>query len=163
LYVRDPQSALIRPEKELKGFAKVVLAPGETQTVRFRLDRRALAYYDDNPRRWVAEAGTFAVLVGRSAHDIRLTAAFELTATARFDGPGRAAARLSLDSTVKELLANESARAILDRHVPGFTSNPQISFAQSFTLAQVAGFDKQAFTEDVLRAIAVDLAAEGQG
>jgi len=84
-----------------------------------------------------------------------------LTATARFDGPGRAEARLSLDSTVKELLANEAARAILDRHVPGFTSNPQISFAQSFTLTQVAGFDKQAFNEDVLRAIAADLAAAG--
>jgi beta-glucosidase len=163
LYVRDPQSALIRPEKELKGFAKVALAPGETQTVRFPLDRRALAYYDDAPRRWVAEGGAFEVLVGHSAQDIRLTAPFHLTATARFDGPGREEVRLSLDSTVKDLLASETARAILDRHVPGFTSNPQISFAQSFTLTQVAGFDKQAFNEDVLRAIAADLAAGGQG
>ena len=165
LYVRDPQSALIRPEKELKGFAKVALAPGETQTVNLRLDRRALAYYDDGPRRWVAEAGEFQVLIGRSAQDIRLTATFQLTETARFAGPGRPAARLGLGSTLKDLLADEGTRAILDRHIPGFSSNPQVSFAQSFTLTQVAGFDPQTFSDAVLHAIAADLEAAptGQG
>ena len=159
LYVRDPQAALVRPDKELKGFAKVAVQPGETQTVHLQLDRRSLAYYDDGPRRWVAEAGAFQVLVGRSAQDILLTAGFELTETVRFDGPGRVTARLTLDSTLKELLADEGARSILDRHIPGFSSNPQVSFAESFTLPQVAGFDRQTFTDERLRAIGADLAA----
>jgi beta-glucosidase len=89
LYVRDIHSRLARPEKELKGFAKVALEPGETRTVSLRLDRRALAYYDDKLGRWVAEAGEFQALVGRSAQDIRLSAGFTLSETVAFDGPGR--------------------------------------------------------------------------
>lgn len=88
LYVRDVQASVMRPEKELKGFAKVALEAGETKTVSFNLDPRALAYFDDAQRRWVAEAGEFHVLVGRSSQDIRLTASFQLVATARLDGPG---------------------------------------------------------------------------
>ncbi len=76
VYVRDVQSRLIRPEKELKAFTKIALAPGETKTVMFTLDQEALAYYDPAQKRWVAEAGEFDVLVGSSSRDIRLTARF---------------------------------------------------------------------------------------
>jgi len=79
LYVRDEQARLQRPEKELKGFAKVHLEPGECKTVTLSIGRSALAYYDDQKRQWVAEAGTFEVLVGASSQDIRVTATFELT------------------------------------------------------------------------------------
>ena len=64
LYVRDVEAQLQRPEKELKGFAKVALEPGERKTVTLTLAREALAYFDDRAREWVAEAGTFEVLVG---------------------------------------------------------------------------------------------------
>jgi beta-glucosidase len=128
------------------------------RTVRFSLDRRALAYWDDAAHRWAAAAGAFTVLVGRSAGDIRLSAGLRLTASARFDGPGRPAVRLSRASTVKDLLAHDGARLILDRHVPGFSTNPQLGFAQGFSLAQVAAFAAQTFHEDVLRAIEADLA-----
>jgi beta-glucosidase len=157
LYVRDREAAVLRPEKELKGFAKVALQPGETRTVRLTLDRRALAYYDDVARRWVAEAGEFEALVGRSAQDIRLAAPFRLAQTVRFDGPGRAPARLTIESTVKDLLADDAARAIVDRHVPGFSSSAHLGFAQGFALAQLATFDAQTFNEQVLSAIAADL------
>ncbi len=80
LYVRDPRAALARPEKELKGFAKVALEPGETQTVTLSLDMRALAYYDDARAAWVAEAGEFEALVGASSADIRARAGFTLSA-----------------------------------------------------------------------------------
>ncbi len=80
LYVRDPRSSLARPEKELKGFAKVALEPGETQTIALSLDMRALAYYDDAKAAWVAEAGEFEVLVGASSADIRARAGFSLSA-----------------------------------------------------------------------------------
>lgn len=80
LYVGDPQAALARPEKELKGFVRVILEPGERRTVSLPLDMRALAYYDDAKAAWVAEAGVFEVLVGASSADIRARAQFTLAA-----------------------------------------------------------------------------------
>ncbi len=80
LYIGDPQAALVRPEKELKGFAKVVLQPGERRTVSLSLDMRALACYDDARATWVAEAGAFEVLIGASSADIRARTQFVLTA-----------------------------------------------------------------------------------
>jgi beta-glucosidase len=79
LYVHDPSARLARPPKELKGFRKVALQPRETSTVSLKLDMRALAYFDDASASWVAEPGTFEVLIGRSARDIRARAAFSLT------------------------------------------------------------------------------------
>lgn len=84
LYVRDIKASLHRPEKELKAFAKVELNPGETQTVTLEIGREALAYFDDKAHQWVAEAGTFEVLVGASSQDIRGTTTFELTETSRW-------------------------------------------------------------------------------
>lgn len=81
LYVRDIQSTLHRPEKELKAFAKLLLQPGESQTVALTLDKKSLAYYDDKTKTWVAEAGEFEVLVGASSRDIRCTHTFTLTST----------------------------------------------------------------------------------
>jgi beta-glucosidase len=78
LYVRDVQSSVDRPVKELKAFRRVVLKPGETQTVAFALDKSALAFYDVTRKDWVVEPGTFEVLVGASSRDIRLKATFEL-------------------------------------------------------------------------------------
>jgi beta-glucosidase len=69
---------LARPPKELKGFEKVALDPGESKTVGFVLDQRALSFYDPAQRRWVPEPGAFEVLVGSSSRDIRLSAAFTL-------------------------------------------------------------------------------------
>jgi beta-glucosidase len=82
LYVRDVESSLVRPEKELKGFAKVALAPGETKTVTLTLNERALSFYDDAQARWVAEPGAFELLVGASASDIRCAGTFTLRASA---------------------------------------------------------------------------------
>ncbi len=78
LYVRDVHASVQRPVKELKGFAKVALLPGEEKTVAFELNERALAYYDPDRAAWVAEPGEFEVLIGSSSRDIRLKAKFEL-------------------------------------------------------------------------------------
>ena len=78
LYVSDAKSSLPRPPKELKGFAKVDLKPGEAGTVTLSLDERALAFYDPHRKKWVAEPGEFELLVGSSSRDIRLRAKFEL-------------------------------------------------------------------------------------
>jgi beta-glucosidase len=63
----------------LKGFKKVFLPPGETQTVSIPLDQRAFAYYDVKQKSWVAEKDQFKVMVGSSSRDIRLSADCTLT------------------------------------------------------------------------------------
>jgi beta-glucosidase len=78
LYIQDQESRLMRPIKELKGFEKVHLAPGDVKEVTFNLPLRALSYYDPYQGGWVAEPGTFEVLVGASSRDIRLQGTFEL-------------------------------------------------------------------------------------
>ncbi|WP_098743147.1 glycoside hydrolase family 3 C-terminal domain-containing protein [Paenibacillus sp. EZ-K15] len=73
LYVRDVQSTLIRPVKELKGFAKVELQPGEKKTVTMTLDKRSFAYYNVDLKDWHVESGDFEILIGRSCEDIVLS------------------------------------------------------------------------------------------
>jgi beta-glucosidase len=78
LYVRDVASSVERPTFELKGFSKVALEAGQTASVNFELDRRALAFYDPARGAWHAEAGEFEVLVGAASDDIRLRGSFSL-------------------------------------------------------------------------------------
>jgi beta-glucosidase len=79
-YVRDLEARLERPDKELKAFAKVHLDAGQVKAVQLTLDMRALAYFDDEQRAWVAEAGEFEVLVGQSSAELPLRARFALAA-----------------------------------------------------------------------------------
>jgi beta-glucosidase len=72
VYVADSHSEVPRPPKELKGFAKVRLEPGETRRVTIELDRRSFAYYDTGEDGWAVAPGVFAVLVGRSSAAIEL-------------------------------------------------------------------------------------------
>ncbi|HEX6710736.1 MAG TPA: glycoside hydrolase family 3 C-terminal domain-containing protein [Rubrobacter sp.] len=90
LYVTDPESSVARPHRELKGFAKTAnLAPGESQTVTFRLQSRDLSYWSVRQHQWVLEGGVFEISVGASSRDLRLTTAIEVIApplTAQLDG-----------------------------------------------------------------------------
>lgn len=78
LYIGDEQSSLPRPVKELKGFQKVSLNPGQTRTVTFEITSGMLQYYDDAKGAWVAEPGAFTAYVGAASDDIRGTVEFEL-------------------------------------------------------------------------------------
>lgn len=73
LYVADRKSTVIRPVKELRDFAKVELAPGETKTVSFKLDKRAFAYYSVKIHDWHVETGEFDILIGKSSRNIVLS------------------------------------------------------------------------------------------
>jgi beta-glucosidase len=73
VYVGDGHSKVARPLKELKGFARVSLLPGETRRVTVPLDSRSFSYYDVDARQWRAEAGVFDLYVGRSSAQIALT------------------------------------------------------------------------------------------
>ena len=72
LYVGDEKCSVPRPVKELKGFCKIYLEPGETKRVTFELDRRAFAFYDTESADWKVESGEFEISIGASSEDIRL-------------------------------------------------------------------------------------------
>ncbi len=78
LYISDKKSSLPRPIKELKGFKKVRLAPGEEKAVTLTIDRKALSFFDDIRHEWVAEPGKFEAIIGSSSKDIRGIVPFEL-------------------------------------------------------------------------------------
>lgn len=77
MYISDLKSSVVRPVKELKGFRKITLAPGETKTVSFEILPEALKFYDENTKEWIAEPGKFKALIGSSSTDIRQTVPFE--------------------------------------------------------------------------------------
>ena len=78
LYVRDVESMVYRPERELRAFAKVHLEPGASERVLLELDERAFAFFDVDVARWRVEAGEFDLLVGASSRDIRSTVTVEV-------------------------------------------------------------------------------------
>lgn len=96
VYVHDHASSLVRPPKELKGFAKVALEPGQTKTVKIQLDTRAFAFYNPAYKQWITEDGKFDILVGASAADIRGKATVTLHSTQKLP------CVLTTESTIRE-------------------------------------------------------------
>ncbi|HZE44115.1 MAG TPA: glycoside hydrolase family 3 C-terminal domain-containing protein [Steroidobacteraceae bacterium] len=78
LYISAPNSAVPRPKKELKGFTKFLLQPGESRQVVLPLDARSFAYFDVAGKRWRADAGVYRVLIGESTEQIALTGAVQI-------------------------------------------------------------------------------------
>jgi beta-glucosidase len=85
LYVHQDQPSLPRPDKELKGFAKILLQPGETRTVSIPLNRTAFAFYVPAQAGWVAEKDNFEIFIGSSSRDLRLHDNFHLAAPQSFE------------------------------------------------------------------------------
>lgn len=100
LYVADDESTVIRPVKELKGFEKVELAPGEEKTVSFTLDKRAFAYYNVDIKDWHVETGDFTIMVGKSSRDIQLCAKVSVESTQPIKKV------YSWNSTIGDIMAN---------------------------------------------------------
>ena len=88
-YVTDEAASVSRPPKELKGFAKLDLKPGEARTVDMTFDRRALAFFDVARAAWVAEKGRFTLHAGFSSADVVASAAFSLDEDWIDDAPAR--------------------------------------------------------------------------
>ena len=82
LYVHPEKPGVMRPEKELKGFKKVFLKPGEKQTLTIPLTQGAFAYFDPDKMGWIAEKGDFKILIGGSSRDLALQAEYNLAETA---------------------------------------------------------------------------------
>ena len=109
LYVAPAQSKVARPRRELRGFEKVTLDAGESAVVSFALDDRTFAHWDTLTSGWLVPGGDYTIEVGDNAHEIALRA------TVRRRGP--AAGRLTLESSVSELLEHPVTGRILSRAV----------------------------------------------
>lgn len=113
LYVGDPESAVQRPTRELKGFTKLTLDPGETRTASFALTARDLSYWHPSLRRWAIEGGAFVIEVGASSRDVRGTMTVDVVGE---DLRGE----LDGESTVAEWRAHpEGARLLADALAAG--------------------------------------------
>ena len=107
VYVHDHESKLVRPTKELKGFAKVELQPGETKTVTVTLDFRAFTYYHPAYRQWITEDGDFDILIGASSADIRCIKTVTLQSTLELPSI------LNRDSTLREWTEDQRGMSVL--------------------------------------------------
>lgn len=105
LYVSDLTGAVRRPQKELKGYEKIFLNPGETKTVTFTLDKRSFAWFNTDLKDWYAASGNYRILIGASSRDVRLSADIKLISTVLLP------LKLHLNTTLQELLSDERTRA----------------------------------------------------
>ncbi len=113
LYVREVGAPVLRPEKELKHFAKIMLAPAELKTVTFQLTSRDFARFDAAIRDWVVDSGEFEVLVGGSSRHL------PLQVTLKVEGSRNAYPKLTRYSSLADLAANPRGRPIYDQIVKG--------------------------------------------
>lgn len=105
LYVRDSVSTVIRPTKELKGFSKIELQPGEKKTVSFQLSKRAFAYYHVGLQDWHVETGEFEILVGASSRDIACIQTVQVQSTVSIRKP------VTMNTTFGDLLQDPERAA----------------------------------------------------
>lgn len=164
LYVQDDESTVIRPLRELKGFEKVALEPGETKTVSFTLDKRAFAYYNTDISDWHVESGTFTIYAARSSRDLVLRAQVYVQSTVRLPG------KFHQNSTIGDLMADEKGREIVqelmektgfgkqddsDQSLGESTADMSAAMTRDMPLRSILSFSDGAFTpemlEDVLR------------
>ncbi len=104
IYVKDNTGTSMRPIKELKGFEKIYLEPGETKTIEICLDSRSFAYYNMDIHDWFIESGDYEILVGASSRDIRLNA------TLHIENSQKLPLKVHMNTTIEELLGDERTK-----------------------------------------------------
>lgn len=161
LYVKDVTSSVIRPEKELKGFEKVELQPGEEKTVTFLLDKRAFAYYNVELKDWHVETGDFEILIGKSSKDIVLMDTLYVKSSVLLKKPVHRNTTIGdlltdpiLAPIAQQLLAkmkegNPFASADLD----GEASEMMAAMMKYMPLRAMANFSQGGLTEEMLTGI----------
>ena len=109
LYVQEKNSHVSRPVRELKGFEKVGLLPGEEKEVCFVLDKRSFAYYEVKIHDWYVESGEYTVEIGASSRDIRLSGSVKVESTVEIP------TFFTYESTVGDLLKTAKGRAFVEQ------------------------------------------------
>ena len=116
LYVHSAHNGAARPEQELKGFEKVYIAPGKTETVEFELNPRAFAYYESAIRDWYVEGGAYEIRIGASSRDIRAAKTIEIEAGKPIP------VRVTMDTTFGDLMKIPGSQPILQPVMGGMTA-----------------------------------------
>ena len=142
VYVHDRKSALARPPKELKGFMKIALQPGETGTVTLVLDSRAFAYYHPAYKQWITEDGEFEILIGASSADIRCTQTVKLQSTMKLP------CLLNRESTFRAWMDDPYGKQVLGPHSRQMTAKIQAVFGEDET-SEAAGMETVGFLLDM--------------
>jgi beta-glucosidase len=151
LYVRDVKSTFARPEKELKAFEKVELAPQQTKTITFTLDREAFWYFETTLNAWSVEAGEFEILVGASSRDIRASQMVTIE-------PMKREARLHAGLLINTILDDPDGRAVISKHIGGFLLMADMRMAGELTLEQVAHNHPTYVPQELVKKIEEELA-----
>lgn len=134
LYVKDVESSVERPVRELKGFAKIYLNPGEEKEVEFTLDKRSFSYYETLISDWFVESGEFVIEIGASSRDIRLSQSIQV------EGTGELPYHYTENSLLCSLQRTNKGQKMLKRILSAMTSNTQQDFTQMESLGD--GADK---------------------
>jgi beta-glucosidase len=124
LYIADPKSTVQKPPKELKGFRKVAVDPGQTVTVELSIAARSLQHYDPQLKAWCVEPGAFEILVGTSSADLPLRASFVAA------GPNPYA--YGSRTTIGTLIEDPRARAVLIEVLPQAVTGPMLGLVAQF-------------------------------
>src|SRR5215212_1461178 len=148
VYVRDLEASVARPVRELKGFAKVSLEPGESRPVRITLDQRAFSFWSELLGTWVVEAGDFSIEVGPHSRDL------PLTRTIAVDAPS-IAPPLTADSTLHEWMADEQGLALIKEAVAAGQHDPTrdaelVSVIGTMPMSTLAAFEGMSIDHDTL-------------
>lgn len=134
LYVSQKESTIIRPIKELRGFEKVYLEPGQTETVSFTLSKRAFAYYNIQIHDWHVETGSYDILIGKSSRDIVGTATLLVVSTVVLPQI------FTLNSTFGDLMGYPKAKSIMDPIVAAYSLSLELGLdAENDSLGEGTG------------------------
>ena len=152
VYVRDVATSVTRPVRELKGFAKLALDPGQSQQVTITLDQRAFSFWSDVHKRWVVEAGEFAIEVGHHSRDL------PLTHTVTIDAPS-IAAPLTGDSTLHEWMADPVGRELIAEAAAAGQPDPTrdkelVAVIGAMPMSTLAAFTGMSIDHDTLDKLA---------
>jgi beta-glucosidase len=143
VYVHDQQSSLVRPPRELKGFSKVSLQPGETRTVEIKLDFRSFAFYHPGYHQWVCEDGDFDIEIAASAEHIRATLKVHVEATVKLP------CLLNETSTLKEWLNDPKGKLIMEPFFAQLTQGMQNALGSDAENEAGIGMDMLGFIQDL--------------
>ena len=153
LYVTRKTAGVPRPVRELKGFDKVLLAPGETKTVSFTLCKRAFAYYNTDLSDWYVEDGVYGIEIGASSRDIRLEGEIKVTPVKPYIRP------FNLDSSLGELFAYPAAAAVFAPMLAAFGGGADsgesmmgisaMDMFKGMPLRSIVSFSGGAFSEEM--------------
>ncbi|MFK7804041.1 MAG: glycoside hydrolase family 3 C-terminal domain-containing protein [Anaerolineae bacterium] len=156
LYVRDEVSRLVRPEQELKAFAKVMLNAGETKTVELTLNKASFSYYDPTHNGWIAESGLFEIRIGRSSANIVATTKVELINP--LDQPELdKSGSLHVGLPIMMLMGNPTSNQILSKHIGDLMKAPTLIFNMAKPLEQFAAESPHLIDPRTLGRINADL------